>query len=79
MRLQDCALVILASGLSERFGKADKLMADFRGKPLVQHAIDAADMLPFAERFAVIHNASQKRRALFKTYGDTPETLAELS
>ena len=69
MRLQDCALVILASGLSERFGKADKLMADFRGKPLVQHAIDAADMLPFAERFAVIHNASQKRRALFKTYG----------
>jgi len=75
---EDCALVILASGLSERFGKADKLMAEFRGKPLVQHAIDAADKLPFAERFAVVPVSSKKRRKLFnyaayslaKTCGD---------
>jgi len=66
---EDCALVILASGLSDRFGKADKLMADFKGKPLVQHAIDAAKDIPFAERFAVIPVSSKARRKLFNYEG----------
>ena len=80
MKPEDCALVILASGLSERFGKADKLMAEFRGKPLVQHAIDAADKLPFAERFAVVPVSSKKRRKLFNyaayslIENETPQT-----
>jgi molybdenum cofactor cytidylyltransferase len=69
MRPENCALTILASGLSERFGKADKLMAEFRGKPLVQHAIDAAKPLPFAARFAVIPKASIQRRKLFNSEG----------
>ena len=69
MRAQDCALIILASGLSERFGKADKMMADFKGKPLVQHAIDAAVNIPFAERFAVIPKSSEQRRKLFNYEG----------
>lgn len=35
--------VVLAAGASTRFaGKNSKLLADVRGKPLVQHAIDAA-------------------------------------
>ncbi len=71
MRAEDCALVILASGLSERFGKSDKMMAEFRGKPLVQHAIDAARDVPFAERFAVIPKASIERRKLFNYEGYT--------
>lgn len=71
MRAEECALVILASGLSERFGTPDKLMADFRGKPLVQHVIDAAKDIPFAERFAVIPAESIKRRELFKQQGFT--------
>ena len=69
MRAEDCALVILASGLSKRFGRDDKLIADFRGKPLVQHAIDAAAPLPFAERFAVIPKISNERRKLFNYEG----------
>ena len=69
MRPESCALVILASGLSERFGDADKLMADFRGKPLVQHVIDAAADIPFTERFAVIPKLSEQRRKLFNYKG----------
>lgn len=79
MRPQDCALIILSSGLSERFGETDKLMAEFRGKPLVQHVIDAARGVPFAERFAVIPKTSTERRKLFNYEGyslienDSPE------
>jgi molybdenum cofactor cytidylyltransferase len=69
MKAENCALIILASGLSERFGKADKLMANFRGKPLVQHVIEAAKPLPFAERFAVIPKMSTQRRKLFNYEG----------
>lgn len=69
MRPEDCALIILASGLSERFGKADKLMADFRGRPLAGHAIEVAKPLPFAERFAVIPATSTQRRKLFNYEG----------
>ena len=69
MKAEDCALIILASGLSQRFGKADKLVADFRGKPLVQHAIDAARGVPFTERFAVIPKTSTQRRKLFNYEG----------
>ncbi len=69
MKAEDCAFIILASGLSERFGKADKLVADFRGKPLVQHVIDAASGVPFAERFAVIPKTSIERRKLFNYEG----------
>jgi len=69
VRPEDCALIILASGLSERFGKADKLMANFKDKPLVQHAIDAAKDIPFAERFAVIPVLSKARRKLFNYEG----------
>ena len=69
MRPENCALVILASGLSERFGKADKLMADFKGKPLVQHVIDTVNNIPFAERFAIIPKTSTERRKLFNYQG----------
>jgi len=69
MRAEDCALIILAGGLSERFGATDKLMVDFKGKPLVQYAIDAAKNIPFAERFAVIPTFSKARRKLFNYEG----------
>ena len=34
--------VIMASGLGKRFG-GNKLMADFRGKPMIQYALDATE------------------------------------
>ena len=36
--------VIMASGLSKRFG-SNKLMADFNGKPMILHALQASDSL----------------------------------
>jgi len=46
------ASVVLAAGSATRFG-ADKLSAQFRGKPLVHHAIDAARAAP-VERVIVV-------------------------
>ena len=69
MKAENCALVILASGLSTRFGDTDKLVAEFRGKPLVQYAIDAARGIHFAARFAVIPMTSTARRKLFNYEG----------
>ena len=43
--------VIMASGLGKRFG-GNKLMADFRGRPMVQMALDATEGL-FARRVVV--------------------------
>lgn len=36
------AAIILAAGLGSRFGKAPKLLTEWRGKPLVRHVADAA-------------------------------------
>ncbi len=46
-------LVLLAAGRSDRFGAADKLAADWRGKPLALHAVAALAELPFMARVAV--------------------------
>lgn len=36
------AAVILAAGQSRRMGETNKLLADWAGKPLIQHSVDAA-------------------------------------
>ena len=46
-----CGCVIMASGLGKRFG-GNKLMADFRGKPLLEWILDTTDEL-FAKRVVV--------------------------
>ena len=48
--------VIMASGMGKRFG-GNKLMADFRGKPMVQRAIDATENL-FSKRVVVTRHES---------------------
>jgi molybdenum cofactor cytidylyltransferase len=48
------ALLLLAAGLSTRFGGGDKLLAPLAGKPLVAHAAGLAAALPCASRFAVV-------------------------
>lgn len=53
MKPIDTALILLASGRSERFGSENKLLAQLKGKPLVRHAIDAVSSVPFAARYAV--------------------------
>jgi molybdenum cofactor cytidylyltransferase len=39
--------IVLAAGSSRRFGDADKLVADYRGRPLILWAAQAVTALPF--------------------------------
>lgn len=50
--------VLLAAGLSRRYGADDKLMARWRGRPLVAHAAGLLAGLPFAGRIAVVSAAA---------------------
>jgi molybdenum cofactor cytidylyltransferase len=52
------AAVILAAGLSTRFG-SDKLRAMLAGKPLLQHVIDAAIAVPLAPVVVVVSEVDQ--------------------
>lgn len=48
------ALVLLAAGLSRRFGGADKLTTPYLGRPLGLHVVVALEGVPFCERVAVV-------------------------
>jgi len=69
MSAADTALIILAAGLSIRFGHEDKLMADLLGQPVAGHVIGAAAQMPFARRLAVVPANTLERRSLFKQAG----------
>ena len=47
------AIAVLAAGASRRFGEADKLTADFGGRPLGEHAVAAIPAELFAERWVI--------------------------
>lgn len=47
------AAIVLAAGLSERFGPRNKLLQEFRGKPLLGHVLEKTLLFPFSERVAV--------------------------
>lgn len=53
---EDCVLVLLAAGRSERFGATDKLQEDFLGQPLAFHVVTALEDMPFKARIAVCSN-----------------------
>ncbi|WP_336963454.1 nucleotidyltransferase family protein [Sphingobium aquiterrae] len=53
MRPERIAAILLAAGPSTRFGEDDKLMVDYRGKPLINHALAHVASLPFAHMVAV--------------------------
>ncbi|MBQ2989904.1 MAG: nucleotidyltransferase family protein [Clostridia bacterium] len=61
--------ILLASGRSERFG-ANKLLADFGGRPMIARAMDALSALPLA-RVAVV-TAYPEIAALARAYGFEP-------
>lgn len=46
-------IVLLAAGLSRRFGAEDKLAADVAGKPMAFHIGDTLADMPFGAKFAV--------------------------
>lgn len=47
-------LALLAAGRSTRFGDADKLAADYLGKPLALHVVTALEAIGFADRVAIV-------------------------
>ena len=53
MNAANIACVVLASGLSKRFGDVDKLSVDLCGKPVLFHVLDVASAVGFGEIFVV--------------------------
>jgi CTP:molybdopterin cytidylyltransferase MocA len=53
--------LILAAGAGERFGPEPKLLAEFRGRPLLEHAVAAQCAVPELERVAVVLGAHADR------------------
>ena len=69
MTPQDCILIMPASGFSRRFGKADKLTADFGGSPLASYAARAAQAVGFAQMIAVVPSAGGALADIFEAHG----------
>lgn len=49
--------LILAAGGGSRYGRSPKLLADLRGRPLLEHAIEAQCSVPELEPIAVVLGA----------------------
>ena len=61
------AVALLAAGQSRRFGAADKLAAEFQGKPLFRHAADTLAALPFTHRWLIASREDQADAEGFET------------
>lgn len=68
-KLKNCVLIVPASGFSSRFGDADKLLAQFRGRPLAGHMAKTMGALNFAQKIAVIPTGNLARANMFKANG----------
>jgi molybdenum cofactor cytidylyltransferase len=53
IRAEDVVLILLAAGISERFGDANKLEAEFLGQPVGFHVVTALEDVPFRDRLVV--------------------------
>ncbi len=58
------AALILAAGRSTRFGAANKLLADFEGRPMLDHVLRIVEAAGIASRFLVTGHEAATVRAL---------------
>ncbi len=68
MKVKECAVVVLASGLSQRFN-GDKLLADLAQKPVLQYSLNLARALHFQSFYALLPSditlsTNQQRREI---------------
>ncbi len=50
-------VVLLAAGESKRFGRENKLLALYHGRPMIAKALETLESLPCARRMAVVSDA----------------------
>lgn len=67
--MADPAAVLLAAGLSRRYGAAGKLVAGYRGKPLALHIADTLDTVALLQRIAVCRSGDEDLAALLRGRG----------
>ena len=65
--------IVLAAGFSRRFG-ANKLLADWNGKPLVSWAIASACAAPVDKVYAVVGHDHEDVSAVISRYAERPVT-----
>ncbi|MDB5527505.1 MAG: CTP:molybdopterin cytidylyltransferase [Devosia sp.] len=63
------ALLVLAAGLSQRFGEGSKLMAPLRGKPLGLHIADTVAGAGFARKLVMCRQGDAVLQAAFAGRG----------
>lgn len=68
-KLENSVVVLLAAGLSRRYGAVGKLVADFRGRPLALHAAETISALPFVRRIAVCRTGDDDLAGLLEAAG----------
>ena len=71
MNLTDVSVIVLASGASNRFGGADKLLAPLRGKPLAQYVADSIVGVEVKNRYLVAPRQSFGLHQLYEKLGFT--------
>jgi len=67
--MADPAVVLLAAGLSRRYGAVGKLVADYRGKPLALHIADRLGELAPSQRIAICRSGDEDLAALLRGRG----------
>jgi len=69
--MADPAVVLLAAGLSRRYGAVGKLVANYRGKPLALHSADTLNAVALSQRIAVCRSGDEDLAALLRRRGFT--------